>query len=193
MRTVALHEARTADEVWALIGANGARTLVFDVEPLVALWDTGTAVLDAGVTETLRQVALATGRTAGSAADPPAEGATAPPVDQAPDSPSGPAVGLETVLFSTNSSRIPTALPGLPGVRVGYRASAGKPLHTGGYRALPGPGMVIGDQIVTDGALAWRLGFDFVYFRPERDRIPLAPRFMGLLGVGLRPLLFRSS
>lgn len=52
MRRVALHEARTAEEVWALIGRLGARTLVFDVEPLVAVWATDTATLDAGVGET---------------------------------------------------------------------------------------------------------------------------------------------
>jgi len=34
VRRVAVFEAWTAEEVWALIGRLGARTLVFDVEPL---------------------------------------------------------------------------------------------------------------------------------------------------------------
>lgn len=161
MRQVALYEAVTAEQVWALVRGLAARTLVFDVEPLVAVWATDTAALDAGVGETLRLVAELN--------------------------------GVEAVLFATNSVRRPTALPGLAGLRVGYRSSARKPLRTRGYRELPSPGLVIGDQIATDGALAWRLGFDFVYFRPERDRIPLRPRVLDLVGSGLRPLIFRGG
>jgi hypothetical protein len=181
MRRVALYEARTAEEVWALIRGLGARTLVFDVEPLVAVWATDVATLDAGVVETLRRVAELSGDAAG--------------VDVAEAEFSGPvaAGGAEVVLFATNSDRRPSALPGLAGVRIGYRASASKPLRMRGYRDLPRPGLVVGDQIATDGALAWRLGFDFVYYRPERDRIPLRPRLLNLLGGGFRPLLFRAE
>jgi hypothetical protein len=161
MRQVRLYETFTAEDVWALIRALGARTLVFDVEPLVAVWATDTATLDFGVVETLRRVGELSGG------------------------------GVETVLFATNSDRRPTALPSMAGARVGYRASASKPLRVKGYRDLPRPGVVIGDQIATDGALAWRLGFDFVFYRPERDRIPFRPRLLHLVGGGLRPLLFR--
>lgn len=161
MRQVSLYEAGTAEDVWALIRGLGARTLVFDVEPLVAVWATDTATLDSGVVETLRRVAELGGG------------------------------GVEVVLFATNSTRRPTALPSMVGARVGYRASASKPLRIKGYRDLPRPGVVIGDQIATDGALAWRLGFDFVCYRPERGRIPFRPRLLHLVGGGLRPLLFR--
>ena len=159
MRQVVLYEALTAEDVWALIRGLGVRTLVLDVEPLVAVWATDTATLDAGLVEALRRV--------------------------------GELSGVEAVLFATNSVRRPTALPGLAGIRIGYRASASKPLRVGGYRDLPRPGLVVGDQIATDGALAWRLGFDFVYYRPVRDRIPLRSRLLNVIGSGLRRLLFR--
>ncbi|MFD0636931.1 hypothetical protein ACFQ9X_40535 [Catenulispora yoronensis] len=136
MRQVALYETTTLDEVWTLIGGLGSRSLVFDVEPLVAIWDTDTAALDAGLAETLRRL------------------------EHLPD--------REVVLFSTNSARRPTALPGLPDTRIGYRSSADKPLRVNEYRDLPRPGLVVGDQLATDGALAWRLGFDFVHYQPPR-------------------------
>jgi hypothetical protein len=163
MRQVGLYEAVTAEDVWALIRGLGARTLVFDVEPLVAVWATDTATLDTGVVETLRRVEELSGG------------------------------GVEVVLFATNSGRRPTTVPSMIGARVGYRASASKPLRVKGYRDLPRPGVVIGDQTATDGALAWRLGFDFVFYRPERDRIPFRPRLLHLLGGGLRPLLFQPG
>ena len=195
MRRAALYEAWTAEDVWTLIGGLGARTLVFDVEPLVALWATDTATLDAGVAETLRRIEELGGgaveaEVAGVVV---AEAIAAEAVAAEAQSGTAPADGLEVVLFATNSDRRPTGLPNLAGVRVGYRASASKPRRIRGYRDLPRPGLVIGDQIATDGALAWRLGFDFVYYRPERDRIPFRPRLLHLIGAGLRPLLFRSG
>jgi hypothetical protein len=161
MRRVALYEAVTLEEVWTLIEARPSRSLVFDVEPLVAIWDTDAAALDAGIVRTLRGLERVS--------------------------------GVEKVLFATNSARRPTVLPGSPEVRVGYRVSAMKPLLTRGYRDLPRPGLVVGDQLATDGALAWRLGFDFVHYQPPRDRVPAGPRLMMALGELLRPLLFQGS
>ena len=189
MRHVTLYEAWSAEDVWALIRELGARTLVFDVEPLVAVWATDTATLDAGLGETLRRIEEFGGSGVTEAAVAEAVAAEAEAV--AAEAERASAGGPEVVLFATNSARRPTALPSLAGVRVGYRASASKPLRIKGYRDLPRPGVVIGDQIATDGALAWRLGFDFVFYRPERDRIPVRPRLLHLVGRGMRPLLFR--
>jgi hypothetical protein len=203
MRRAALYEAWTVEDVWTLIRRSGARTLVFDVEPLVAVWATDIAALDSGVAETLRRVgescgAVAEAKVAGAvvaetlAAEAEAETETGPETGPEPEADGdAPARVPEVVLFATNSDRLPTTVPALAGVRVGYRASASKPLRIKGYRDLPRPGLVIGDQIATDGALAWRLGFDFVFYRPERDRIPFRPRLLHLIGRGLRPLLFR--
>ena len=73
-----------------------------------------------------------------------------------------------------------------------YLASAGKPLRTAPYRALPRPGAVIGDQVATDGLLARRLGYTFLHWSPQLVGVPLRPRLMGLLGRLAQPL-FRTS
>ena len=67
---------------------------------------------------------------------------------------------------------------------------AGKPLRTAAYRRFPRPGMVIGDQVATDGILARRLGYAFVLFDPQPGGVPQGPRLMGAGGRLVRPLLF---
>ena len=97
---------------------------------------------------------------------------------------------VEVVCFSTNSSRRPSVVPSAPGARVVYLASAGKPLRTTAYQRFPRPGVVIGDQVATDGILARRLGYAFVLFDPQLTGIPTGPRLMGAWGRLVRPLLF---
>jgi len=138
-----------------------ARTLIFDVEPLVAWWDGSQQELDQGV-------AAITGEL-------------------------GELPALRVVVFATNAARRPSAPPRVPGVRVTYLTSAGKPLRTAPYRELPRPGLVIGDQVPTDGLLARRLGFTFLHWDPQMNGVPVGPRLMGLLGRLVRPLAFRRS
>jgi predicted HAD superfamily phosphohydrolase YqeG len=139
-------------------GEMSAKTLVFDIEPLVAYWENGQEALDQGVADVLRQAAAV--------------------------------AGVRTVCFATNSVRRPSVVPGHEGVRVVYLASAGKPLRTGLYRGFPRPGVVIGDQVVTDGVLARRLGYAFLWYCPGSGRVPAGPRLMGWCGRLVRPLLF---
>jgi hypothetical protein len=75
-------------------------------------------------------------------------------------------------------------------VRIVWLAGAAKPLRTAPYREFPRPGVVIGDQVTTDGLLAWRLGYVFLQYRPPLDRIPPGPWLMDRLGRLIRPLLF---
>jgi hypothetical protein len=135
-----------------------ARTVIFDIEPLVAYWDSGQGALDRGVALVLSQV--------------------------------GTVPSVQVVCFATNSLRRPSGLSRDDGVRVVYLASAGKPLRIASYRSFPRPGMVIGDQIATDGILARRLGYVFVQYRPPLGRVPAGPRLMDRFGQLLRPLLF---
>jgi hypothetical protein len=144
-------------------GELSARTIIVDVEPLVAYWDTGQEALDAGIAEILGQIAA--------------------------DS------DVNVVCFSTNSDRRPSAVPdagasGPGGPRVVYLASAHKPLRTAPYRAFPRPGVVIGDQVATDGILARRLGYTFLHYCPDLAHAPKGPRLMNDLGRSLEPLLF---
>ena len=93
--------------------------------------------------------------------------------------------GVLVVCFATNSARRPSSPLAGDGVRAEYLALAGKPLRTGYYRDFPRPGVVIGDQLATDGALARRLGYAFLQFQPDQSSLPAGPRLMDW--AGLRP------
>jgi len=100
--------------------------------------------------------------------------------------------GLRAVCFATNSARRPSHLPAVPGIRVSYVLSARKPLHLGPYAKLPRPGVVIGDQVMTDGLLARRLGYAFLHYRHSQGA-PAGPRVLDGCGELLRPLVFRDQ
>ena len=138
-----------------------ARTLVFDVEPLIAYWGNDQQALDRGVANVLGKAA------------------TVP--------------GVAVVCFATNSARRPASVPSHPGLRVVYLASADKPLRTAPYAGFPRPGAVIGDQVATDGLLAWRLGYAFLQYWPRWSGAPWGPRLLNYGGRVLRPLLFTGS
>ena len=154
-------EAAALDAALGIARELSARTVVLDVEPMVAAWGDDQQALDRGVAHVLSQAASVP--------------------------------GVLVVCFATNSARSPSAMPSCPPVRTVYLASAGKPLHTAPYRAFPPPGVVIGDQIATDGLLAWRLGYAFVHFVPRVDRVPPGPRLLRRGGRAIRPLLFRGT
>jgi hypothetical protein len=150
-------------ELFARVGELALATLIFDIEPLVAPWDSGQQGLDRGVAEILGQA--------------------------------GTVPSVRAVVFSTNSARRPSVLPtageGSDGLRVAYVASAAKPLRLAPYRGLPRPGAVIGDQLPTDGILAYRLGYLFLHYDPPYDHVPIGPRLMHRWGQAVRPVLFR--
>ena len=98
---------------------------------------------------------------------------------------------VRVVVFATNSARRPSAVPARDGLQVSYLASADKPLRTAPYRGLPRPGAVAGDQIPTDGVLAYRLRFTFLHYTPRLSGVPLGPELMHRWGDLIRPLLFR--
>jgi predicted HAD superfamily phosphohydrolase YqeG len=137
------------------------RTMIFDVEPMIAWWDSSQQSLDQGIAVILAEL------------------------DQLPE--------LRVLVFATNSARRPSVLPSVPGVRILYFSSAGKPLQTARYRALPRPGAVVGDQIPTDGLLAYRLGFTFLHWNPPLAGVPRGPKLMQLLGRAVQPLFFSSN
>jgi len=135
------------------------RTMIFDVEPLVAPWHGSQESLDQGIARTL------------------GDARTVP--------------SLRVVVFATNSARRPSGVPSGDGLQVRYLASADKPLRTAPYDDLPGPGAVAGDQLPTDGILAYRLGFTFLHYAPELAGVPLGPGLMHRWGELVRPVLFR--
>jgi predicted HAD superfamily phosphohydrolase YqeG len=159
--TVPCARFTAAAEIPQWISETGTRTIIVDVEPLIAFWDTGPSALQVGVAGFLDQVTAAT--------------------------------TVRHILFATNSARNLPALPVVPGTGVGYLTSARKPVRTAPYRDLPRPGMVIGDQVATDGALAWRLGCFFLHYCPDLPGIPLGPRLMRALGRPMQQFLFRTA
>ncbi len=157
MRTAFERAARLGD-VLRQAGELSARTMIFDVEPLVAYWDGGQEALDQGMARVLSEVSVLP--------------------------------ALQVLCFATNSQRRPSAVPSGAGLRVVYLASAGKPLRTAAYQRFPRPGVVIGDQVATDGILARRLGYAFVWFDPQLTGVPAGPRLMAAWGRLVRPLLY---
>jgi hypothetical protein len=97
---------------------------------------------------------------------------------------------VQVLCFATNSLRRPSVMPGRPGLRVVYLAAAGKPLRTAPYQDFPRPGVVIGDQVGTDGILARRLDYAFVLYDARVLGAPAGPRLMGTWGKLVRPLLY---
>jgi predicted HAD superfamily phosphohydrolase YqeG len=158
VRTV-FERATDLGDAARLTGELSAKTVIFDIEPLVAYWNGNQKELDEGIARVLSETAkLPT---------------------------------VEVVCFSTNSVRRPSVVPSAAGVRVVYLASAGKPLRTAAYQRFPRPGVVIGDQVATDGILARRLGY--VFIRVDRPaRIPPGARLMAAAGRLVRPLLFTN-
>jgi predicted HAD superfamily phosphohydrolase YqeG len=148
-------------DVAARIAELSLKTVIFDVEPLIAFWNGTQDELDQGVWNTLRRFAGIP--------------------------------GLRLVCFATNSARDLSAVPQCPGVQVKYLASAGKPLRTSPYLGFPKPGAVVGDQVLTDGILARRLGFTFLHCSPSLHRTPLGPQLMNRFGNLLRPLVFNET
>jgi len=146
------------DEALRRVRELSVRTVILDVEPLLAFWDAGHDTLDQGIASVVPQVAAVP--------------------------------SVQVVCLATNSRRDQPELPDPEGVTTVWIAAAGKPLRTAPYREFPRPGVVIGDQVATDGVLAWRLGYAFVHYRPELDRVPAGPWLMDRLGRLIRPLLF---
>lgn len=100
---------------------------------------------------------------------------------------------VRMVAFATNSERRPAAALTREGLDIRYVAYAGKPFRSKGYRDLPKPGIVVGDQVATDGLLAWRLGYTFLRYRPAPSTIPAGPRVMGYVGRPFERLLFTAQ
>jgi predicted HAD superfamily phosphohydrolase YqeG len=98
---------------------------------------------------------------------------------------------VRAVVFATNSARRPSAVPARDDLQVRYLASAEKPLRTAPYRDLPRPGAVAGDQLPTDGILAYRLGYTFLHYVPDVTGVPIGPALMHRWGKLVRPVLFR--
>jgi hypothetical protein len=93
------------------------------------------------------------------------------------------------LVFATNAVRPRPALPDVIPLHTAVITTARKPWRTDYLRGLPRPIVVVGDQPLTDGILAWRLGAIFYKYEPATP-MPLWPRLQHAAGLVLGPLLF---
>ncbi len=95
-----------------------------------------------------------------------------------------------TMVFATNSQRKPAKVV----TQYLYLQGARKP-WTRGIPRLPTPGgwVVCGDQLVTDGLLAWRLRAPFVHYVDAALRPPWWPRLQSAVADPLLKHLFFTS
>lgn len=104
------------------------------------------------------------------------------------------AARIERIVFLTNSRRVP--VDGLLAEsRAVYVARARKPWRLGPLAGSKPPIAVIGDQLLTDGLLAWRLsreGTPAVFLHWQCAQTLWWPRLQHRAGNCLRPLLFRA-
>ncbi|MEX1141477.1 MAG: hypothetical protein WD993_08560 [Thermoleophilaceae bacterium] len=101
---------------------------------------------------------------------------------------------IERIVFLTNSRRVP--VDGLPAEsQAVYVARARKPWRLGAIADPSPPVAVIGDQLLTDGLLAWRLssqGTPAIFVHWQCPKTHWWPRLQQAAGTCLRPLLFRT-
>jgi predicted HAD superfamily phosphohydrolase YqeG len=93
-----------------------------------------------------------------------------------------------SVIYSNNSRR-PRAADGKSSIRI--VAAARKPWRIRYLRDEPRPVAVIGDQVLTDGLLAWRLGVSFLHWQVAGP-MPHWPRLQRWLGRIVTPFLFED-
>jgi predicted HAD superfamily phosphohydrolase YqeG len=99
---------------------------------------------------------------------------------------------IERVIFASNAPRLweQISVPTAPSIDIVSRAR--KPWRTSYLPADSQRITVIGDQLLTDGLLAWRLNGIFIHLQPDPP-VPWWPRLQTSLGHGLEGVLFRPA
>lgn len=95
---------------------------------------------------------------------------------------------LECLVFATNA-RMPFIKTLKTDDRFMFISDARKPWRTNYLKGCPKPITVIGDQVLTDGFLAYRLEGNFLHWR-SRCTIPLWPRAQMMAGKLIESVFF---
>jgi predicted HAD superfamily phosphohydrolase YqeG len=96
---------------------------------------------------------------------------------------------VTSMVYSSNSRR-PRAADGKSRIRI--VTAARKPWRMRYLRDEPRPVAVAGDQVLTDGLLAWRLGASFLHWQ-FAGPMPRWPRLQRWLGRIVAPFLFKDD
>ena len=95
-----------------------------------------------------------------------------------------------TSVVNSSHSRCPRAADGKPDIRI--VTAARKPWRTKYLHDEPGPVAVAGDQVLTDGLLAWRLGASFLHWQVAGP-MPRWPRLQRWIGRIAAPFLSKDD
>jgi hypothetical protein len=98
---------------------------------------------------------------------------------------------LRTLVFSTNARPASRQLLQQARPQVTFVSGARKPWSTSYLVGAPQPILVLGDQIITDGLLAFRLRGYFLHWR-TCGHIPWWPRLQTVIGMPVAKLMFSS-
>ena len=96
---------------------------------------------------------------------------------------------LKTVVFATNARPVFRQLLRKERPQVTSASAARKPWRIAYVGDVPLPVVVLGDQILTDGLLPFRLHGKFLHWR-VRDRIPWWPQLQAIIGEVLVQFIF---
>jgi hypothetical protein len=96
---------------------------------------------------------------------------------------------LRTLVFATNARSVLRQKLHQERPQVTFVSAARKPWRIIYLADAPRPVVVLGDQIITDGLLAFRLHGQFLHWRGP-GRIPWWPRLQAMLGALLVRLMF---
>jgi hypothetical protein len=98
---------------------------------------------------------------------------------------------LKAVVFATNARAVSNQLLREERPKVTFVGAARKPWRIAYVADVPRPVVVLGDQIITDGLLAFRLHGQFLHWR-VRGRIPWWPQLQAVIGDVLIQFMFSS-
>jgi predicted HAD superfamily phosphohydrolase YqeG len=99
---------------------------------------------------------------------------------------------VTNLVFATNSNFPRVAITAQGTLHILIVTRARKPWRTGYLQGVPRPVAVVGDQLLTDGLLAWRLGALFLHWHGS-EATPWWPHAQSCFGHFLQPLFFRSQ
>jgi predicted HAD superfamily phosphohydrolase YqeG len=137
VRSTARRIADSPGQVVDFIAEFRPATVVADVEPLVAAWDSAAAEVERRAARFAEKLAAAMPRT------------------------------LRLLVFASNSRMPVPADLRAENIDIVFVSAARKPWVTRYLAAAPRPIVVVGDQVVTDGLLAVRLRAAFIHFIAE--------------------------
>jgi predicted HAD superfamily phosphohydrolase YqeG len=99
---------------------------------------------------------------------------------------------VSSIVFASNSRKARAPLPQCIRPETTVVQGAGKPWRTSYVCGLTRPVVVLGDQLLTDGLLAWRIGADFIHVIFDFSA-PWWPRIQHAAGRPMANFLFLTA